>query len=80
MLRFLPASIGKLRCGPWCWILLIGICLAPCGCTTFDLRGETFPHDDTFDVARRVRHDSRQSEFFGFSNKARRIEENLGAR
>ena len=46
---------------------------------SFDLRGEPFTKDPTFDWSGRLRQNDNQVESFGFSNKARQIEQDLGA-
>ncbi|MBN2022030.1 MAG: hypothetical protein JW809_04490 [Pirellulales bacterium] len=64
------------------WFLLgaAGACLLAAGCTGAPLRGERFASDDTFDWAGTVRKPDAEVEYFGFSNKARQIERDLGAR
>ncbi len=71
---------------PWARSLLCGlvfvsaICLVVSGCANFDLRGDGFPKDETYDWTNRVRPADENAELFGFSNKARQIERNCGAR
>jgi hypothetical protein len=43
-----------------------------------NLRGDGFPEDRTFDSTAALRK-SEQTELFGLSNKARTVEQNLGA-
>ena len=66
------------------WILAAAV-LAPAGaalpgCSSLDFRGEPFAKDGTFDWSGRVRQPDDQVELFGFSNKARQIERDFGAR
>lgn len=58
--------------------LLGGMALG--GCASMDLRGEPFPKDETFDWTGETRPADGQVDFFGFSNKARQIERDFGAR
>lgn len=43
-----------------------------------DIRGDGFPADQTFDSTAAVRK-TESTELFGLSNKARKVEKNLGA-
>ncbi len=43
-------------------------------------RGEPFSDDAAFDWAGNVRKPNDDSDFFGFSNKARQVEKDLGCR
>ncbi len=60
--------------------ILLWTGLATGGCNQPDIRGDTFPHDETFRYSGTVRPTDDDLECFGFSNKARQIEQNLGAR
>lgn len=61
---------------------VVVLCLAVCGllvgCSGLDLRGEPFPDDPLARAGRQWRPPQRDGELFGFSNKARQIERNLG--
>jgi len=57
---------------------IVGLCLA--GCTSMNMRGDEFQHDPALELGRQMRVPDRQGEFFGFSNKARQIEGNVGLR
>jgi hypothetical protein len=66
------------------WILAAAL-LAPAwaalpGCSSLDFRGESFAKDSTFDWSGRLRQPDEQVELSGFSNKARQIERDFGAR
>ncbi|NLE37483.1 MAG: hypothetical protein GX621_05600 [Pirellulaceae bacterium] len=50
------------------------------GCQSVNLRGEPFPRDETFQLPRQIRQRENEIECFGFSNKAREIEQGCGAR
>ena len=50
------------------------------GCNTMDLRGGSFPHDETFEWPAKTRAGDGEIECFGFSNKACEIEQSCGAR
>jgi hypothetical protein len=69
------ASIGR-----WCLAFALAVCLGISGCAALNVRGEPFVADDTFDWGSRVRPPDNQIDFFGFSNKARQIEQDFGAR
>ncbi len=43
-------------------------------------RGESFTGDAAFDWSGQVRKPNEKSDFFGFSNKARQVEKDLGCR
>lgn len=59
---------------------VLTISLGFAGCANMNLRGDGFPKDDTFDWTNSVRPADENVELFGFSNKARQIERNCGAR
>ncbi|HLA83503.1 MAG TPA: hypothetical protein VJL29_01810 [Thermoguttaceae bacterium] len=60
-------------------VLLLGLSTAGCG--GLNLRGEPFPTtDQTFQWSGRLRPPDKDVESFGFSNKARQIEGDFGAR
>jgi len=44
------------------------------------MRGDPFPKDETLDMPAQVRKPSERGDFFGFSNKARQVEKDLGVR
>jgi hypothetical protein len=50
------------------------------GCAEWDVRGDSFPEDDLVNWTGKLRQRDPQEEYFGISNKARRIEENLGVK
>jgi hypothetical protein len=60
--------------------LLTSACLFLGGCNSFALRGDSFPRDETFQWSGRVRPPDSEIDCSGFSNKARQIEQDLGAR
>ena len=61
-------------------ILLFLAFLTTPGCANLNLRGDSFAKDETFDWTGTVRQADNEVDFFGFSNKARQIERNFGAR
>lgn len=61
-------------------VFAVTISLGISGCANLNLRGDDFPKDETYDWSRRVRPADENVELFGFSNKARQIERNCGAR
>ena len=60
--------------------ILMPVGLVTGGCNQPGIRGNAFPHDETFQWSGTVRPPDNDIECFGFSNKARKIEQNLGAR
>jgi hypothetical protein len=54
--------------------------LAAGGCNHLNLRGEPFAHDETFRWSGNIRPADSSIECVGFSNKARQIEQDFGAR
>jgi hypothetical protein len=63
---------------PWCWVGVLWVCLLIPGCAAPDLRGESLPHNDLADAARRSRPASPNDKAWGASNKAREIEKDFG--
>jgi hypothetical protein len=59
---------------------LLGLCLGLAGCKQLDLCGPKFDPDPASDWARELRVPDKKNEFWGVSNKARQIEEDLGVR
>ena len=83
MSRHLTNLAGKHTAHLSRWILaaaLLAPAAASTGCGSLDLRGEPFAKDEAFDWSGRVRQPDEQVELFGFSNKARQIERDVGAR
>jgi hypothetical protein len=68
----------KCRCvwlsGAAAGLLLLGLS----GCSSWNLRGDNFPDDSMTSTVRKTRQPANKSEFWGFSNKARQIEEDCG--
>jgi hypothetical protein len=58
-------------------LLALSIGVSGC-CAPLNIRGDGFPADHTFDSTAAVRK-SESTELFGLSNKARKVERNLGA-
>jgi hypothetical protein len=54
------------------------LCLATSGCSNWNLRGESYQDDNMTATIRKSRPPANKSEFWGFSNKARQIEEDFG--
>ena len=62
-------------------VVLSVFCLP--GCKAFDvreLRGDSFREDETFSWSGRLRPPDKDVDCVGFSNKARQIEQDFGAR
>jgi hypothetical protein len=79
----MPTVFSKLRTtlriDRWMWITLVCVPLGLAGCCSMDhFRGEGF-NDDSGQAFGAVRKPDRDIEFWGFSNKSREIERNLGA-
>ena len=68
------------RLGRCCAAAALLVCLGLAGCQAMHLRGESFPDDELSRTARESRPTDNVPEAFSFSNKARQIEHNLGAR
>ena len=84
MSRHLTSLTGRSTARAGRWILAVAL-LAPAwaaspGCSSLDLRGDSFAKDEAFDWSGRLRQPDEQVELFGFSNKARQIERDFGAR
>ena len=66
--------------GRCCAAVGLALCLALCGCRGWDLRGDKYDPDPTLELPRDLRRPDTNNEFWGFSNKARQIEGNLGVK
>jgi hypothetical protein len=64
----------------WRLAAVMTITLTVAGCANLDLRGDGFTKDEAFDSAGQYRANDSHADLFGFSNKARQIERNCGAR
>ena len=61
-----------------CLVALVG-CLLSVGCApAMNLRGPALAEDRVIDCSGKVREPDSHADFFGFSNKARQIEQRLG--
>jgi hypothetical protein len=68
-----------LRITRWLGLGLVAACLGLSGCNSLEsLRGEGFK-DSSSEQVRRFRESDGDTQFLGFSNKAREIERDLGA-
>lgn len=78
----LDSRESRCRLGRWDIVgaLLLAGSMFLSGCSSLDLRGGPFARDETFNWMGRVRPADENINPFGFSNKAREIEQNLGAR
>jgi hypothetical protein len=56
------------------------LCLVLSGCANFHARGPGFSGDELAGTARQLRSSERNGSAFGFSNKAKQIEEDFGYR
>lgn len=66
------------RIGRCLGIGLVAVCLGLTGCNSWNLRGDGF-NDDSGRAIRPYRPTDNDIRFFGFSNKAREIEQDFGA-
>lgn len=64
--------------GHWCWAIAMLFCLILAGCTNVDPRGPNFRDDDAAKTFQQLRSTERSGSSFGFSNKAKQIEEDFG--
>jgi hypothetical protein len=64
----------------WAAAFVCLACLGFVGCAGFNARGDGFPKDETFDSVGKARPVDQTVDSFGFSNKARQIERDFGAR
>lgn len=67
-----------LRMGRWRWGAVLVFCLTFTGCCNMDLCGGSLREDDLSAMPKQMRPAERNNEAFGFSNKAKQIERNLG--
>jgi len=54
------------------------VCLGLSGCSSWNLRGAGFKDDSMSATVRQARPPTGNTEFWGFSNKARQIEQDCG--
>ncbi len=59
---------------------VLALTLSAAGCANFNMRGDGFAQDETFDSTGQYRTSEDSADLFGFSNKARQIERDCGAR
>ncbi len=78
MFRFLSARIKDLCVSRGSAAVLAIVLVSLGGCARMNLRGESFNDDDLSKAAREVRPREPNAENWGFSNKSRQIEGNLG--
>jgi hypothetical protein len=62
--------------GRWCWGLVLLLALP--GCAAWNVRGEGFRDKDSAQTFQKLRPAEPGGEAFGFSNKAKQIERELG--
>ncbi|MBN2216130.1 MAG: hypothetical protein JW719_02010 [Pirellulales bacterium] len=81
MFRRLKSTRHGSRLG-WLLVALLAIAtgMAAGGCGALNLRGDSFPRDETFSWSGRTRQADGEVDCIGFSNKARQIEQECGAR
>jgi hypothetical protein len=79
MSHLLAMFRGILRLDRWGWAALVAVSLGLSGCCNWNLRGEKF-NDETGTQLRQMRKPDNDVRFWGFSNKAREIEQDFGAR
>jgi len=76
--RVLLCRLCRFLYRPVCLVALVG-CLLSVGCTSaVDLRGPSLTENRSFELPDKVREPGNDTDFFGFSNKARQIEQRLG--
>jgi hypothetical protein len=59
-------------------LAMVLVSLGLSGCASWNMRGDRFADNDLADTARSARPKGENTEFWGFSNKARQIEEDCG--
>jgi hypothetical protein len=57
-------------------VAILGLSLA--GCTSMDLRGDSFREDELTGTVRQMRPRDTNNEAWGWSNKSRQIEKDMG--
>lgn len=67
------------RSGRCFGIGLFAMCLGLSGCASWNMRGDGF-NDDSGRAIRQLRPTDNDVHFWGFTNKAREIEQDFGAR
>lgn len=73
--------VEKCQLGRLGRLALVIVCLGMAGCcNSWNLRGDGFPDDELAHVPQQVRPKEPTGVPYGFSNKARQIESNLGYR
>ncbi len=80
MLESYSTQKKKRPLGRWCWGLVASLCLVLPGCASYHLRGPNFSENELSGTAKQLYADQRNGAAFGFSNKARQIEEDFGYR
>ena len=78
MLPSWSRQIERRPSGRWYWGLLLVGSLALAGCAQFNPRGEGYREDDMAGSLKQLRSTERSGNAFGFTNKARQIEEDFG--
>ena len=74
VLNFIPTLT---RC---CCLAVVLFSLGCCSSPNWNLRGNPFPEDELSGTVRQLRPDDQQTQAFGFSNKARQIEKDVGVK
>jgi hypothetical protein len=82
MFAFRTNLFNTLPIGRWHWGAVLVFCLALAGCCNMDVCGhsseDSFREDGLSGTSQQMRPAERNNEAFGFSNRARQIERNLG--
>lgn len=78
MFRSVLTLVDRIPLGRWCALATLFVCLGTWGCTTLDLRGESFAENDLSSWAQQMRHADDQGPSTAYSNKARQIDRSLG--
>ena len=75
-----PSSRKRMpRFGRCFGIGLVAVCLGLSGCESWNVRGDGFADDDASRTIRQFRPTDSDVHFWGFTNKAREIEQDFGA-
>lgn len=65
--------------GRWCWSLVLLGSLVLAGCADFNPRGESYHEDEMAGTLKQL-HSEKNGDSWGYTNKAKQIEEDFGYR
>lgn len=78
MLPSWSRQIERRPSGRWCWGLVLVGSVVLAGCAQFNPRGGSYREDDAATTFKQLRATERSGESFGFTNKAKQIEQDFG--